>query len=378
MRPESWTVASLTRMTAEIADGFDLDVVTVFDSDLRAMASFGSSQADEPHAVRGSASRSRALAALELRTAQIDESPDHTAIAIPMIAGDGDYGVLYIERAIAVAPLPIEIDVRLLGHVATHAASGLALRDANDALERTCRSTVHALEVAMQTSDRYTHDHSHDVAALAVETGRRLGMDRADLRELELGALLHDIGKIGIPTQILQKPGALTEHEFEVMKTHTILGEQIIAPIGFLAGVRPIVRHEHERWDGRGYPDGLEGEDIPLGSRIILVCDAYHAMTSDRPYRQARPTEEARQQLVDCAGTQFDPAVVSVFLDVLDTLGSDAVGEAGRRVREADLPHLPPQQPVPAEAERRLHLVGDEPSDGSPEQSNQDPGEAAA
>ena len=126
-------------------------------------------------------------------------------------------------------------------------------------------------------------------------------MDEAQLRDLRYGAVFHDIGKIAIPEAILNKQGPLNDAEREIMERHTIVGEQILAPVEFLADVRPIVRHEHERWDGGGYPDGLRGEQIPLGARIVLVCDAFHAMTSDRPYRAAmsddrRPRRAARRR----------------------------------------------------------------------------------
>ena len=134
------------------------------------------------------------------------------------------------------------------------------------------------------------------------------------LRRLEYAALLHDIGKIGIPQEILNKPGPLTPSERAVIETHPILGDRILAPIEQLADVRGIVRACHERWDGGGYPDGKTGVEIPLEARIILVCDAYHAMITDRPYRDRLPDSEARRRLREGKGTQFDPDVVDVFL----------------------------------------------------------------
>ena len=144
------------------------------------------------------------------------------------------------------------------------------------------------------------------------------------MKRLELAALLHDIGKIGIPTDILTKPGRLSAAERKVMETHPALGERIIAPIERLQDVGPIVRHCHERWDGRGYPDGLAHEDIPLESRIIFVCDAYHAMTTDRPYRKRLSHPEAVRRLVDATGTQFDPHVVAACVDVVGELRTRA------------------------------------------------------
>ena len=133
------------------------------------------------------------------------------------------------------------------------------------------------------------------------------------MKRLEFGALFHDIGKIGIPSEILQKPGPLTDEEFEIVKEHPELGEKILEPIDRLADVRPIVRACHERWDGLGYPDGKSGLDIPIEARIVLVCDAFHAMTTDRPYRDRLPDEEAVRRLREASGTQFDPTVVDAF-----------------------------------------------------------------
>jgi HD-GYP domain-containing protein (c-di-GMP phosphodiesterase class II) len=137
------------------------------------------------------------------------------------------------------------------------------------------------------------------------------------LKRVELGALFHDIGKIGVPSSILMKPGPLTAGERTIIEQHPELGERILAPIEQLAEVRPIVRACHERFDGRGYPDGLLGEDIPIEARIIFACDAFHAMTSDRPYRDALPTEEALRRLAEASGTQFDPRVIEVCLRVM-------------------------------------------------------------
>ena len=136
-------------------------------------------------------------------------------------------------------------------------------------------------------------------------------------------ALLHDIGKIGIPNEVLHEPGKLNEEQWEIMKQHPVIGERIVARIPGLESVAQAIRHEHERWDGGGYPDGLKGDQIPLASRIVLVCDAFHAMTSDRPYRMAIPVEEARAELVRNAGTQFDPVIVHALLGALDNRASD-------------------------------------------------------
>ena len=153
---------------------------------------------------------------------------------------------------------------------------------------------------------------------MSVMVGGELGLDAAALKRVELGALFHDIGKIGIPSAILSKPGPLTDEEREIIETHPALGEQILAPIDQLEHVRPIVRACHERFDGMGYPDGLAGDEIPLESRIIFACDSFHAMTTDRPYRRRLSRSEAFRRLEEAAGTQFDPDIVAAFVRIFE------------------------------------------------------------
>jgi diguanylate cyclase (GGDEF)-like protein len=185
-------------------------------------------------------------------------------------------------------------------------------------LERAFVSTIAALANALEANDQYTSSHARWITDMSLLVGRELDLDRDSLKRLELAALFHDIGKIGIPSEILQKPGPLTDEEFEVVKAHPELGEKILAPIDRLADVRPIVRACHERWDGLGYPDGKQGDSIPLESRIVLVCDAFHAMITDRPYRSRLPQREAMDRLREAAGTQFDPEVVEAFDRLFD------------------------------------------------------------
>ena len=175
-------------------------------------------------------------------------------------------------------------------------------------------SAIAALVEALEHKDAYTASHAQGVAELSEAVGRRLGLEGEELRVLGHAALLHDIGKIAIPTEILVKPEALTPDEFDVIKSHAAVGAGMVARIPGLEPVAPLVRHAHERWDGGGYPDGLAGEDIPLGARVVSVCDAFHAMTSDRPYRSAMNAAEAVAELQRGAGRQFDPAVVSALL----------------------------------------------------------------
>jgi putative nucleotidyltransferase with HDIG domain len=190
-----------------------------------------------------------------------------------------------------------------------------------DRLEAAWQGTAEALAAALEAKDSYTADHASSIADLAIDVGEEFGLDEDAMRDLRYGAIFHDIGKIAIPDAILNKPGPLNEHEFEVIKRHPIVGEQILEPVPFLEQVRRIVRHDHERWDGGGYPDGLKGRQIPIGARIVLVVDAFHAMVSDRSYRQGMSEESARLELRAHAGTQFDPDVVDAFLRVLDKRG---------------------------------------------------------
>jgi HD-GYP domain-containing protein (c-di-GMP phosphodiesterase class II) len=171
----------------------------------------------------------------------------------------------------------------------------------------------------VEADDDYTASHCRSVVELCAAAGSELGLNPKQMQELEIAALLHDVGKIAIPSEILNKPTRLTEDEFELMKTHTIEGEALLARVGGkLAAIGGIVRSCHERWDGRGYPDGMAGEAIPLAARIVFACDAYSAMTTDRPYRRAMSAEDALAELRANAGTQFEPRVVEAVVAVVD------------------------------------------------------------
>jgi diguanylate cyclase (GGDEF)-like protein/putative nucleotidyltransferase with HDIG domain len=190
---------------------------------------------------------------------------------------------------------------------------------ANGAKESTPEQadTVAALVSALAERDRYTGDHSESVVDVAARVAESLAVPQAEVELISKAALLHDIGKVGVPDQVLHKPGPLDDGEWELMREHPAIGERILRSTPGMGQVAKIVRHEHERWDGNGYPDGLSGHEIPLGSRIILACDAYHAMTSDRPYRQAMPHADAVAELSAGAGTQFDPHVVEALVGYL-------------------------------------------------------------
>jgi putative nucleotidyltransferase with HDIG domain len=186
-------------------------------------------------------------------------------------------------------------------------------------LGRAYRGTTLLLSDVLGADDEYTGTHSHGVVALAVEVATELGLDAVQLRNVEFGALLHDVGKIAIPKEIINKPGPLDDDEWLVIKTHTVEGQRMLDRVGGVMGeVGQIVRSSHERWDGNGYPDRLAGEDIPLEARVVACCDAFSAMTTDRAYRKAMTVESALIELQLNSGTQFDPAVVDALVGLLE------------------------------------------------------------
>jgi putative nucleotidyltransferase with HDIG domain len=196
-------------------------------------------------------------------------------------------------------------------------------------LEEAYIQMVLALARAMDARDAYTGDHSERLAAWADSVARALGLPEDDVKDIRWAALLHDIGKIGAPDDILSKSGPLTDREWAVMRQHPLVGERILIPVERMRGVAQIVRHHQEKWDGSGYPDGLHGEAIPLGARILAVADAYSAIIDERPYKRPIPPAEAEAELKRCAGTQFDPTIVEAFLRVLHRNGGSAShGEA--------------------------------------------------
>ena len=180
-------------------------------------------------------------------------------------------------------------------------------------LEDAYRSTLKALTAALETRDAETHGHSERVVTFSLRLGRELGLDKAQMTALEFGSLLHDIGKIGVPDAILRKPAKLTDEEWVRMREHPLHGQQILREIEFLKAAARVVAEHHERWDGSGYPIGLQGAEIDLNARIFAVADAFDAMTSDRVYRLGRPYEAAAEELDKWSGRQFDPQIVEAF-----------------------------------------------------------------
>jgi putative two-component system response regulator len=182
-----------------------------------------------------------------------------------------------------------------------------------NSLEEAYRSTLKALTTALETRDQETHGHSERVVSYSLRLGREYGLNREQMKALEFGSLLHDIGKIGVPDSILRKPAKLTEEEWVLMREHPLHGQQILRGIEFLQGAARVVAQHHEKWDGTGYPLGLQEEDIDVNARIFSVADAFDAITSDRVYRRGKSYEAAAQELDEWAARQFDPKVVEAF-----------------------------------------------------------------
>ena len=222
-------------------------------------------------------------------------------------------------------------ELAMLEELAEMASAAIEEAERRSRLEEIVDAGVAALVRAVDMRDNCTARHSESVGELAHKVGERLGMHEPDMWLLDLGARLHDVGKIGVPDAILNKPGPLDVDEWETMRHHAELGAEMLAKVPGLEPVAPVVRSHHERWDGRGYPDGLERDEIPLASRVIAACDAFHAMISDRPYRAALDVDAALAELTDGSGTQFDPAVVgAIFTESTAVQAAAAVVPARR------------------------------------------------
>jgi hypothetical protein len=233
---------------------------------------------------------------------------------------------LYVERSLEVRRRNDELQ-----------ALNERLRTANESLERSTLSVIESLVSALEAKGEATHGHSAATTAWAAATARRMGLSEEDISAIHIGALIHDVGKIGVAPEILRKPTALSTDEWDQMRQHPILGAQILAQVPALESARPIVLAHHERYDGTGYPRGLRGSEIPIAAQIVSVADAFDAMISPRPYRPAFSVENAARELRAGSGTQFNPAVVEAFLATIAGK-SDAPVPAPRRAQRAPLP----------------------------------------
>jgi diguanylate cyclase (GGDEF)-like protein len=267
--------------------------------------------------------------------AQPETEDVRAELVVPLFVGDDLWGAIDVEE---VRPHAFdEDDARLVQTVADLVGSALRSAMLYERLDSAYLGTAQALATALETGDRGPRG-SKAMVQWTTAVGRRLGLSEDEVRTLRLAAIFHDIGKVSVSDAVLNKEGPLTDDERRQVEHHAVVGERILSSVDFLADVRPLVRHAHERLDGTGYPDGLAGEDIPLGARIVHVCDAYEAMTTGRPYRDAMSDAEARAQLEAGAGSQFDARVVTALLGVLDGEPLAETAPAGAARRRSGVP----------------------------------------
>ena len=237
------------------------------------------------------------------------------------VSGNGETALLFLYRDVAVCCVEDEL-VRALCSVLTIYTK---LKEHEETLTTLSEGVSHAFLKALEFHEHHTVKHSETVKEYAVKIARKLVLDERQVRLISCAALLHDLGKLAVPSAILNKPARLSPEELQLVKQHPTIAAEIIQHIKGLEEVAKIVRHHHERWDGKGYPDGLSGEEIPLGARILCIADAFEAMTSNRPYRKAMSISEAVSELINNAGEQFDPNLVQIFLEILKEEGVSVV-----------------------------------------------------
>jgi putative nucleotidyltransferase with HDIG domain len=254
----------------------------------------------------------------------------NSIICAVLRAPDREIGVLHLDRGPDDEPFTGS-DLSLADSLAAAVALGLDRRQLVERHEALFLQTVTALAQAVEMRDLYTGNHTQRVTTYSLLLAEEMGVSEEQRRQLQVATLLHDIGKIAIDDQILLKPGRLSDQEFDRMKTHVLRGAEIVQMIPGLAWALPVVRGHHERWDGRGYPDGLKGEGIPLTARVVAVADAFDAMTSDRPYRAGMPPARAFAELSAGSGTHFDPECVEAFLRIRPKLEALLEQEAAER-----------------------------------------------
>jgi diguanylate cyclase (GGDEF)-like protein len=254
-----------------------------------------------------------------------DEEIDNL-VAIPIYIGDEFHGVVVCANN----PQGFEShqeDVLLA--LGDHAGAILENANLRGALRSSYLGTVRMLADAIEAKDSFLRGHSEDVSAYVAAVADHLGLDAREKEELLFGSLLHDIGKVGISERILFKPARLTDEEFNIIKLHPRIGYRLVQQVPLLDAIAPGILHHHERWDGSGYPSGLSGEEIPLSARIICIADSFSAMTAERPYSKALSVPEACEELKRCAGTQFDPTIVRIFVEEVEKQGESAMYENG-------------------------------------------------
>jgi putative nucleotidyltransferase with HDIG domain len=245
-----------------------------------------------------------------------DESEKVTFVLVPLIAHDKPVGLIDIITDTPEGDITSR-DLSLLTILAKQAALAIENVKLYESIKKDQIAIIKALAATVDAKDHYTLGHSQKVSQYSVMVAEELGLSGREHEIIKYAALLHDLGKIALPDDIIKKPSRLSEQEFEVVRKHPSIGAKIIKEIEALAGMVPIVLHHHERFDGKGYPDGLKGEDIPIGARIVHVTDAYDTMVSARAYRDMLPPELAISELRKNAGAQFDPKIVDIFITSL-------------------------------------------------------------
>jgi len=252
------------------------------------------------------------------------------SVGFPLFSASSAFGALALTSGSIESSFSTD-EVEFLKTLASHVAVAARNAQLYRSLEISYLDTVAALAAAVDAKDAYTRGHSERVMRNAVHLAREVGLDRREVEMVRYSALLHDVGKIGLPTHILSTKEKLTEEEFNLVKQHPTIGYEIVKPISFLRPALDGIRYHHERWDGRGYPDGLAEEKIPFMARLLTLADTWDAMAHDRFYRRARSTEEIVREFQECSGTQFDPSLVPVAIEVLP------------QVTESDSPDQPPK-----------------------------------
>ncbi|MEW6720409.1 MAG: HD domain-containing phosphohydrolase [Thermodesulfobacteriota bacterium] len=248
-------------------------------------------------------------------------------LAIPFLVGNEVFGILNLSGK-ADGTAFTEEEVYLAITLSRKIASRIENNALYDVFFNNIVATLKSLITTIGARDSYTKEHSERVTMYSLRVAERLGLPSDEIDTLRFGGYLHDIGKIGVRDTVLLKPGGLTESEIGEIRQHAVIGDEIVRPIRFFDKERKVIRHHHERYDGKGYPDGIAGEEIPTIARILAVVDTFDAMTSDRPYRRALSPEAAVEELQRCAGTQFDPGIVRIFVE---TIREEGIRNAARR-----------------------------------------------
>jgi putative nucleotidyltransferase with HDIG domain len=257
------------------------------------------------------------LSVIEFFNKISEEIESEITLSVPLVVRDNFVGLINIGEKESKGPFN-QMDLRLLTTLGDYVAVALENAKLYEGLLKSYLSAVSALAEAIETKDPYTRGHSERVSKYATVIAKAMNLPESEIEGIRVAGILHDIGKIGLQEGILLKFAPLTDAEFGVIKEHPVVSAKIIEKAEFPWDIKPLARHHHERYDGGGYPNGLKGEDIPLGARILAVADTYEALLADRPYRRGFPKENALEVIKEAAGPQLDPAIVPVFLKLVE------------------------------------------------------------